>query len=935
MATSTPLDPTRPQFPPSRKWAVWHNDAGLLVSQFNRSVPLEIKEPFEDDYSEPRLLTDATMWLAFFPRRGFAYGSIFQPLDLSNDELRALIEPCPRGFALRRDTALYWVALEDILVGFYQTLLERHEHYLSFPSISKPRVPTSYGFFHTHANFGLAFRCARRGRDAFKELVAISSFSLSLWLTSAYKDDALDKAFQQLAKRQFRPFTDSILEQLRSSAVCNLEPGFRPGCFLDAYSSKWGQGLDRFGRAGVPVWLLWGSEKQWTRKCADSYARQHLFPPSNEIEEAKLTKLHYTSVVLPHSRTYQAHPEAVERHHPQDEPQSPHNQDFDFPDIDDLQQEPLHATKEIGEQSVTVEVGSGQSAGETWASFRHRCERREKAARSILTQQEKISIEARSEVAKTQLVKDAKVYTWEQDLGNPGYFVRTRIHDSQRAAEVWLKATSSGRVYWPFLHEFDILNSEATLSDPSTTSSDDEAFDKAELFNFVADAASGLENLDPAQILLDHIRDCAPTLLPADTFLFSSPSLRDYMSQRHGYEVSVTGISYDQLHNRGNPHSLNPKQGQKLVDRILFRSTYVESNFEDYDTAFVDFNNTAVAVSTSSSHNSLSPPWDIAPPSQIKIEDLPLKIMVVHLSETISPSQFATWQEKENRLYILKPKDEKLDQSKWFVATTDPTTVLFVCRKGWSTMLEVARGLLDHGVPFRTVEPQKKRKRTSVAPSLQDVIPSRGKDFDPDEDDYIAYLSYRKLLLSTALGRAVRLRGGIAGRIAMEYVKEQEVLAGPRCGDEVVGYDDDGYSYMDDGVSENFLNAICGLYRIRLRPDVLARGSFWPTQSAWMNSGYGVDHWSPDAEEFFKRRAANFEAKQYNVLPHGAWRLKIKKYRGPLLSILKGSGKLATSFVETLLQYKVDEFKRNGTVQPMKQNIETIHLDKQKKMIDR
>ncbi|KAF9457324.1 hypothetical protein BDZ94DRAFT_1148815, partial [Collybia nuda] len=121
--------------------------------------------------------------------------------------------------------------------------------------------------------------------------------------------------------------------------------------------------------------------------------------------------------------------------------------------------------------------------------------------------------------------------------------------------------------------------------------------------------------------------------------------------------------------------------------------------------------------------------------------------------------------------------------------------------------------------------------------------------------DYDAYLKSRNAILASGTGRAIRLRGGLVGRIAAEVVPDVEVLGGPILGDEVVARSRGTY-FLDDGVTNETLDRICGVYHVYVDNgsyDVVHE-SWWPKHDILMASGRFSDQWLPDSEDFYTKR---------------------------------------------------------------------------------
>ncbi|TFK59272.1 hypothetical protein BDN72DRAFT_739393, partial [Pluteus cervinus] len=146
----------------------------------------------------------------------------------------------------------------------------------------------------------------------------------------------------------------------------------------------------------------------------------------------------------------------------------------------------------------------------------------------------------------------------------------------------------------------------------------------------------------------------------------------------------------------------------------------------------------------------------------------------------------------------------------------------------------------------------------------------RPEDWKPRREDYQAYIQVRDNLLRSTVGRVARLRGGIVGRIAAEVVPDHRVLRGPQAPQEIIGTSED-YIYVDDGISEDHLDLICGVYFVA-KDKNRAQLSWWPKQSTWVKMGYFGDQWLPSSEDFYLTHQNKFERGAYTIQSGKHWR---------------------------------------------------------------
>jgi len=806
-----------------------------------------------------------------------------------------------------------WRELEDLLIAFTENLIANHKYRPFFPSIQYPRLPRQYGYLHEHVDKEMAIRCVRRSRDAFRTLCAIASFAISIWLTE-HEDDCFEEAFEMLSKLPDNPIPRHTLVLLEKSVVCSFSPSLRPGAFVDPYKTGWGFLFHRMGRAGLSLWLLWGQEDDYNqRSCFDNEMRKVYFPPSDFIEKSKTRVLGYEkSPILPH---YESMPTEGSSFPAQEErPTLQHDDDFSDGPFHGDQPPPL------ANPTLQMPEGSRQRPGENWDQFRDRLTAALQKRIAHETPEERYSRLDLEKEAKRGFNKRVTVFTWEADDQLPTFYKRQLLDRSQMDS-IWASTTAAQRFFWSHLREWDILehlprdpNIPASLRNNWTSEELEDEYgpdDTLTTQDLPRDSPTG----PIGETLLQEIRKLAASyLIEAEGHGVVFLSLSDYLFLRHGFRFSPRlGIQWHNwLHDPKDKFTLPETNSKLVMARLLFERSNDNMVDDEHVQCLVDFHNTAIAVLSSRplKHTDLPSCWDLSPSNAgSHLATLQTNILLERSLAPIRQLELLQAHQKDHAqsssakvpLYILRPVAIHENPSEWFIATTDPTTVLLVYRKGWKTMASIARGLLELGIPFRTVI---KHDLTDDRPPEPSVVSSRGlgfrdADFKPGREDYLDYLNSRQETLLSYAGRVIRTRGGIAGRIAAEYVKEIDVLQGPSMCNEIVGFDDDGHAYLDDFVPSEQLDIVCGVYKVRLRRDVISNLSWWPQQSTWRTSGFDSDHWTPDAEAWYQDHLKNLNTNDHKLSPKKIWKGKLKRFRACLQRVLDGSVALAAQFIET------------------------------------
>src|ERR1700688_133618 len=295
--------------PRFRRLAMWQPDSGLIVSPYTRLLPSRVTWDMEDKrietLSNPRLLQDKHIYLAFYPRKNWLRGALFSPLAHPN--LSSLIVETssnPPAFILSDDVCQAWIDLESFLLNISLYLFSEHRDRQCLPDIAYPSWPSQCGYKTAHFSKPAAFEGIKRSLHAFRMLSAFVSFTLSLWI-GEIEDMCFDRPFEKLLGRTDNPIRPIQLDYLRDSVVCTILPGLRPGGFLNPYETKWGRAMYRICRFCVPLWMIWGHEQQYKRiRPADREIKGVFFPPEDVIKRVKERHATFASLILPECKDF-------------------------------------------------------------------------------------------------------------------------------------------------------------------------------------------------------------------------------------------------------------------------------------------------------------------------------------------------------------------------------------------------------------------------------------------------------------------------------------------------------------------------------------------------------------------------------------------------------------------------------------------------------
>ncbi|EKM79079.1 hypothetical protein AGABI1DRAFT_39932 [Agaricus bisporus var. burnettii JB137-S8] len=172
----------------------------------------------------------------------------------------------------------------------------------------------------------------------------------------------------------------------------------------------------------------------------------------------------------------------------------------------------------------------------------------------------------------------------------------------------------------------------------------------------------------------------------------------------------------------------------------------------------------------------------------------------------------------------------------------------------------VVRELVSEGVRFHTVV--RRDELGEVDPELPSstYVPMRFSDHIYNQQDLDFYHKQCHKIMSSPRARAALMRGGFARRVGLQYMKCCEALRGP-CGTHdnpkymFVAKNVNGVEYVDDELSDEEYNMLCGVY-IQFTGNGLhvAKVSWFPQSWVFEGSGLDLGRWTEYAERFWEKR---------------------------------------------------------------------------------
>ncbi|TFK62817.1 hypothetical protein BDN72DRAFT_862571 [Pluteus cervinus] len=854
----TPFIVVMRPLPLVQKVPAWDQRSGLVVTLLNRPLPaVTVVDEDSTDYFNPRLVRDDRIYWGFYPRMRPFRSTLFRQVGLSDNRLAESIEHVTGlGYRLKKPIQDNWIKLERLLVRIGDILLREKTQ---TPYVQPPHLPRAEGYRSIHGERAIAFASVKASRDAFAMLSAYVTFAFVLHI-GEFDNSCFDVAFDILACHPTHPTPHAMLELVRNSIICDISPGLRTGFFLNPYDTEWSAYLKEFTRAAVPVWILWGQPEMYAQPhttVRDRYIYDHYFPSQQLLSATQSRQATYSTLILP------APPRPLLPHGTGGE------QDYPLPEFVDS----AHATID---RTTIVDTSTGQRPRENYTQFFQRAEKEAEEKESVETStQRQIRLSREATVASNPNdTATSRVYIWDQDPCVTTFWRRRLLQEGSVDFE-WEEHTSNQRKYWSHNNEWDLCGALPAypLGEEPANSSGGVLEPKYGGGSSGGVPSRGVDEDDerdedaPVLSLWDII---AHPDSPATSALPPNPpaiSVSAYLSERHGYRA-VAGIWEEHLH---TGTKAQPKNAYQLCLQNLAFAKASDANDSPAPSptetrGIANFCNVATSVSlyikaghgTGFTYSRLSRRcWDI--PTTIDFT----KPGICVRRATSSTGGRVLWVITPTRHWRRAP---------WCLATPSATAVLYAFRSSAATVEEMGSLLLSAGIPFYTVV-LKRQPNAFISDwtGKPGFVGRRPAEKPPTAEDYGLYADRCGRLLKSRLGRAVRLRGGIAGRIAREFVADSEVLAGPYVGDLEVG-SIDGCALVDDSVTDTELDIVCGVFHGTTVNEPVTHQSFWPKQSTWEVMCLSGDQWLPWAEDFYKQRVAAFAAGRFTFLTSTQWK---------------------------------------------------------------
>ncbi|KJA14090.1 hypothetical protein HYPSUDRAFT_209003 [Hypholoma sublateritium FD-334 SS-4] len=222
-------------------------------------------------------------------------------------------------------------------------------------------------------------------------------------------------------------------------------------------------------------------------------------------------------------------------------------------------------------------------------------------------------------------------------------------------------------------------------------------------------------------------------------------------------------------------------------------------------------------------------------------------------------SRFSTIRRLESKIGPVFMFDlAKHSSQQWKLATTAARHALTICRLDPGMREdEIARFLVNRGIPFRTLQKSDALGRGPRFPPPKVVHPTRAVDYVFTFEDYHAYTQHCATLLRHPRSRAALMKGGYLWRVSVPILSVQKVIDGPSGwstdpNEMFVASSTELGEFVDDELTDSEVEAFCGVYRCSTGYGPQTSSKSWcPLPGIFDNSGLDYGHWTSINEDLY------------------------------------------------------------------------------------
>jgi hypothetical protein len=710
--------------------------------------PFYVSEARFENFLSPRWWQKPYHYFSFIPLRPFFEGAVFGCL---RDLVSDIEDAEDNRFALSPRKIEHWLEIEDSLI-----LLAHHLNKGFFTRIKPgltPIPPSILGFKKTFSTLRAARLRIAASRDWFLMWISLISSKIADIETSH------EDWFSYLAKMEW---PQDWLSTLQSSLLCDFSwhcP--RVGTFLNIQNPSPEQpSVEWFYSWDIPVWYR------------PSQGHPELQPPPHILQ--------LTTTFISKTPSHLRSPSFLRSPSPSKAP-SP----------------PPPTSEYSGRQYERAQ--KDYLATKPWMKF---FATREERRIKILAKETPGELQTRLNRERKPPTKSADVFVWEWSVDGVVELVRRRVNKVERE-DVLGSHSDSQCVYDSVLNIWDVCDYFGP-DNPDDDDDDDDCGGGGDIGNDSDNLDVGSTDPETVQAFIDERIDQSSI---HRRVMATAPSEVDLTQETH--EADHIDILRHMSHYYGfvpplplpaaDPVPIRPKDWEECLKSVGLQSTHNPS--AGLTGPIMDF------VTRLQRDGPQSSEWDILPGNRQFLN----RETIVNFFHKINDGLFLV-----NSSFLVDGRS-----TDWQIAVLTSVNALYILRyivqfPEYPSSAALARHLAREGIPFNTLLKLDPFSSSIPLNALRSRIPRRDAHYRFTVADFGSYVAERKQLLATPRARAAVLKGGIVGRLAKEHLDVDSVVFGPssavtahRLGYSVVAA---GTTYWDDGLSDDELAIICGLY---------------------------------------------------------------------------------------------------------------------------
>lgn len=748
-----------------------------------------------DEFQAPCWWSETTEWMGFIPTLPIPYSGVwFESLAVIP---RRLQYTETHGFALPGTICKKWLVVDKMLYDVV-TYLGTKNHLI----YTKPFPPHEWKYSSSHPTEEIANHCVKSGRDWFSMWIG-----LLYWMTSKTPED--DNFMEGLTPPrwfiQLIQYTRKIavVDSIRTAPLLQASWNIaRVGVWLRPLEDSIAHQQPPahwFISQGVPIWYRWGVRERMNSQRLENAG---FLKPSNEQIQAATTWISPSLGALNTALDYNWDLEGGEG---------------PYLTQDSLLSSPIEARLSLDEQSPsrTRVIMSTNSGHAVWMPF---LEKRKEAHERIRARESQRDRQQREDRERNPPTVSAPVYIWDWDGPDDSTrFTRTAVRVDEREETLQLFSFEQKR-YDPYFNEWDCCcewgadredtperafgaeqvtavnktqTEKVTTSYPGDIPVQAEEETSAIIMDQTSDGPVGSNIVNSLRPFLHSVRNDAFYLERAQH------EVLEILTKWFGFvsPVPIPAISKEFISEKEKA-AMSSTLGLKDLQSS---SPFFNTPLGKISTAFIR----SFTERTEAEPN--SDLWDLSP-------DNWKTLLLTHRISTIRLVRNAN-----KEMYMFDFGHTATVPWKLAVYTSD--VAMFVCRLDQNLQEEeLALELVNAGVPFRTLQKRASLYNVSAVQPTSTIVPMRLSGHIFDQSDYEFYTKQCQSIFSLHRARAALLRGGFIWRIALQYISQTEAIRGPWGIHEnpqhmFIMRDSNGDEYIDDELTEDELNTLCGLYK--------------------------------------------------------------------------------------------------------------------------